>query len=88
MTKQAAKPPAKTRAATNRELLMGYDTAIELEAVLLEHGCDGSQVCLCLGLLLELLGSLLLHVVSLRLDLALGLDVRCNVWRWGGERKG
>ena len=53
-----------------------------LEAVLLEHGCDRAQVGLGLGLLLELLGSLLLHVVRLGLDLALGLGTRDHAsWR-------
>lgn len=58
-----------------------------LEAVLLEHGCDGAQVCLGLGLSLELLGSLLLHVVRLGLDLALGLEIQDNIVGEGNKRR-
>lgn len=60
-----------------------YNCYLELEAILLEHGRDGSQVGLCRGLVLELLGPLLLHVVRLGLDLALGLKRK-----FGGQEGG
>lgn len=45
----------------------------KLEAVLFEYRRDSGQVRRRLGLLLDLRRALLLHVVRLRLDLALGL---------------
>lgn len=63
------------------------EVGVRLEAEFLEHGRDGSQVGLCRGLVLELLGTLLLHIVRLGLDLALGLT-GCTKRSFGGRRKG
>lgn len=56
-----------------------------LEAELCEHRSDRGQVCRCLGLVLDLLGTLLLNVVRIGLDLALSLKVKiagARGWWW------
>lgn len=64
----------------HQQRMMGIGS--KLKAKLFEHGGDRRQVCLRLGLVLDLLRTLFLDVVCLRLDLALGLkEEQEGKWR-------